>query len=327
MNVNLKNLHQTETPASILRLILTPECNLRCIYCHNEGFSRENDVFPLLPPEEFEKIFLSLKQNGVKSVCLTGGDPLLSESFRDVLKAVTNVFGGKTTHVSTNGILLDQYLDLMKNVGVSRINVSCDAVESETYEKITGKNCFETVVKNIEKAVDYNFFVNVNCVTLKGLNTDSDYIRSMLDFWRKKNVRLSFLRLCFASNETCSHRYDINELIRMFDTMDLKSHLTRHENRPPTLCYKYKDMDIALRYYVPDRSSDPCKECEKRNLCSEGLYHPRLGLNGTLRSCILRDDLSLNLRSEKALNNPLTRFLQMFDAVSDTWVPADLDAP
>jgi len=54
-----------DTPASILRLILTPECNLRCICCHNEGFEREIDSFAALPLPEFEKILTSLKQNSV----------------------------------------------------------------------------------------------------------------------------------------------------------------------------------------------------------------------------------------------------------------------
>ncbi len=318
---------KNNTPASILRLILTPACNLNCIYCHNEGFSRKEDAFPAFSISEFENIFLSLREKGVESVCLTGGDPLIYDSFGDVLKAVTDVFGGEMTHVSTNGILLDNYLDLMKAAGVSRINISCDAIDKKRYEKITGKDYFERVCKNIEKAVKCNFFVNVNCVTLKGINTDREYLRAMLDFWKDKGVRLSFLRLCFAINASCNYRYDINELIDLFSHMGLKSNLTHHANRPPTLCYKYEGMTVALRYYIPDKSNDPCQECEKKSGCSEGLYHPRLGLNGTLRSCILRDDLRLDLRSEKTLDGPLTRFLQMFDSVSDTWVPADIDSP
>ena len=321
------NLNFPDTPASILRLILTPECNLRCIYCHNEGFESEKDSFSALPMHEFKKILTLLKQNGVKSVCISGGEPLMVESFPDVLMIVIDIFGGEQVHVSTNGILLDEHLELMRNVGVSRINVSCDAVDSIQYQRITGRDCFNKVIENVEKAVNYNFFINVNCVTLKGINTDKDHVYSMLDFWKGKGVRLSILRLCFAFDGMSEYRYDINELINLFNSDGMESYLTPHSNRPPTLCYKYHDLEVALRYYVPDRSNYPCNECHKRELCSEGLYHPRLGLNGVLRSCILREDLSLDLKAENAFGAPLSQFLRLFDPIPETWAPATCDTP
>ncbi len=316
-----------ETPASILRIILTPDCNLQCIYCHNEGFARKNNRFPDFSLPDFINVITTLQQNGIKNVCLTGGDPLVSTVFPDVLKAVTDIFGGEHTHVSTNGILLDKYLDLIHDAGVSRINISCDAIDKYLYKKITEKDCFETVIKNIKKATAYDFFVNINCVTLNGINTDHEYIRSMLDFWRKKNVRLSFLRLCFSYDGMEDYRYDMNNLIELFNTMGLSSYTSPHPNRPPTLCYTYHNMEVALRYYVPDRSNYPCTECQKRDVCSEGLYHPRLGLNGVVRACILRKDLSLDLSSTTSAGKNLSEFLKMFDAIPETWIPADCCSP
>lgn len=321
------NTNFPDTPASILRLILTPQCNLRCIYCHNEGFEPERDSFSALPVPDLKKILTLLKQNGVKSVCISGGEPLLVPSFPDVLQTVIDIFGGSLVHVSTNGVFLDKYLDLMKDLGVARINVSCDAVDRTQYQHITGKDCFDRVVENIDKAVAYNFFVNVNCVTLNGINTDKDYVYSMLNFWRGRGVRFSILRLCFASAGMDAYRYDINHLINLFNSNGMTSNLTPHSNRPPTLCYHYHDLEVALRYYVPDRSNYPCSECHKRPFCSEGLYHPRLGLNGVLRSCILREDLSLDLKSENAFGEPLDRFLKLFDPIPATWAPATCDTP
>ena len=321
------NLNFPDTPASILRLILTPECNLRCIYCHNEGFEPEKNTFSAIPLSELKNILTLLKQNGVKSVCISGGEPLMVASFPDVLDIVINIFGAQQVHVSTNGILLDKYLEIIKSAGVPRINISCDAVDRTRYQRITGRDCFDTVVENIEKAAGKGFFVNVNCVTLKGINTDEDYVYSMLDFWRGKGVRLSILRLCFSFDGMNAYRYDINDLIKLFDSNGMKPYLTPHSNRPPTLCYRYRDLEVALRYYVPDRSTYPCAECHKRPLCSEGLYHPRLGLNGILRSCILREDLSLDLKTDGAFGEPLARFLRLFDSIPETWAPATCDTP
>ena len=321
------NINFPDSPSSILRLILSPECNLRCIYCHNEGFEPEKETFSALPLHQFKEILTLLKQNGVKSVCISGGEPLIVEPFPDVLRIVVDIFGGEKVHVSTNGVFLDRYLELMKDVGVARINVSCDTVDRVQYQRVTGKDYFDRVVENIETAVNYDFFVNVNCVTLKGINTDEDQVYSMLDYWRGRGIRLSILRLCFAFDAMNEYRYDINDLISLFNTNGMASYLTPHTNRPPTLCYKYHDLEVAIRYYVPDRSSYPCTECHKRQICSEGLYHPRLGLNGVLRSCILREDLSLDLTSEGAFDAPLSRFLKLFDPIPETWAPATCETP
>ena len=316
----------SETPASILRFILTSKCNLRCIYCHNEGFKTEEEFSPL-PLSELKRILRLLKHKGVSSVCISGGEPLAVVSFPEILLSVVNIFGGENVHVSTNGTLLGKHLDLIKDAGVSRINISCDAIERTGYKRITGRDSFNGVIKNIEQAVGCGFFVNVNCVALKGINTDRDYIYSILDFWKDKGIRLSILRLCFASEGLNEYRYDINELVDLFNSKAIPSYLTLNSNRPPTLCYKYHGMEVALRYYVPDRSNLPCKQCHKRPICSEGLYHPRLALNGFIRSCILRDDLGLDLTSEGASGAPLDDFLRMFYSIPSTWAPATCETP
>jgi len=272
-------------------------------------------------------MLLALRDHGVRSICLTGGDPLVSEFFPEVAKTACQVVGGPNVHVSTNGVSLERHLDLLSDLGVHRINVSCDAVEGETYQRVTGRNCFDTVVRNIDKAVAENFFVNINCVLLNNINTKWEYIESMLHFWESKGVRLSFLRLCFSQSQMGRYKYDMNNLIEFFDKSGFSSYLVPHSNRPPNLCYRYGSMEVALRYHVPDRSTAPCATCWQRPECSEGLYHPRLGLNGILRTCILRKDLNLDLKADTLPEDAISKFLHTFDLDPATWVAADVDSP
>ena len=263
----------------------------------------------------------------MRSICLTGGDPLVSEFFSEVVQIACEVVGGPNVHLSTNGVALERYLDSISLLGIHRINVSCDAVDVETYHRVTGRNCFARVVQAIEQAVAKNFFVNVNCVLLNGINTKREYIESILSFWEPKDVRLSFLRLCFSQGQMGQYKYDINNLIEVFDKAGFTSYLIRHRNRPPNLCYRYGGMEVALRYHVPDRSTPPCTTCWRRSECSEGLYHPRLGMNGILRTCVLRKDLNLDLKLDSLSEDSLSQFLHIFDINPSRWIAADSDSP
>lgn len=315
------------SPANIMRFIVTPHCNLRCFYCHNEGFSKSESFSPL-PLKDAEKILLLLKKKGVLGVCLTGGEPLCYGGFNDVLDIVTKIYGGDNTHISTNGIFLSEHLDFIAEKNIKRLNISCDAIDEFTYSQITGgENVFKKVIMNIQRAISKEIFVNVNCILLKGINTDPKYINSMLEFWKNMGVRLSFLRLCFSKNIMDEYKYNMEDLICLLDSYNLRSSLLTHRDRPPTLCYQYGDMEVSLRYYVPNRSTFPCIECSKRSVCSEGLYHPRLGLNGKLRACVIRDDVSLDLRNAQSSEDSLTAFFDLFKTLPDSWVPATGDSP
>src|SRR5512136_2794814 len=131
-------------PVSNLRISLTPACNLRCIYCHAEG-----EVSPqrLIPTEQIGEIMQIAREFGFKSVKFTGGEPILRP---DILEIIGSVPEGMESSITTNGTLLAGYASDLKDAGLSRLNVSLDSLNRDTYRRVTGKDCLNQVLEGID---------------------------------------------------------------------------------------------------------------------------------------------------------------------------------
>ena len=161
-------------PATNLRVSLTPACNLRCIYCHAEG-----EVSPeaSLSAPEIARIMQVAKEFEFRSIKFTGGEPLLR---KDVLDIVRSVPDGLESSMTTNGTLLAPLAPGLVEAGLSRVNVSLDSLDHETYRAITGKDCLDAVLEGIDAALDAGLTpVKLNMVVLKGVNEHEidDFIR------------------------------------------------------------------------------------------------------------------------------------------------------
>jgi cyclic pyranopterin phosphate synthase len=93
--------------------------------------------------EEIERIVRLAASLGVYSVKLTGGEPLLRSDIIDITRRISSVPGIKDVSMTTNGFLLVQYADQLKEAGLSRVNVSLDTLKPERFRFITGINAHE----------------------------------------------------------------------------------------------------------------------------------------------------------------------------------------
>ncbi len=75
---------------SSLRVSLTNRCNLRCIYCHNEG---ENHSGREITVDEVAQIARIAAKHGVDKIKFSGGEPLLRTDFEDILRALPPICG------------------------------------------------------------------------------------------------------------------------------------------------------------------------------------------------------------------------------------------
>ncbi|MBL8005609.1 MAG: GTP 3',8-cyclase MoaA [Candidatus Kapabacteria bacterium] len=156
-----------------LRISITDACNFRCVYCMPE----ENITFLkqqyLMSNEEIfslAKIFVDL---GVTKIRLTGGEPLVRKDFGSIVSklALLPIKIG----ITTNGLLLDNYLEDIKKADIVSINISLDSLRKEKFKTITQRDHFDQVMKNILLCIENNLYVKLNVVTLKGVN-DSEII-------------------------------------------------------------------------------------------------------------------------------------------------------
>jgi cyclic pyranopterin phosphate synthase len=186
-----------------LRVSVTDRCNYRCVYCRTGNEGAQFTELPIADYLRMVRIFVSL---GVEKIRLTGGEPLLRSGLVEMVQELSTMrtayapegLGGEAgakldTAITTNGHLLEGLAEPLKRAGLSRITVSMDAVDSETFTAITRvPRSFDKVLAGIRKAGEVGLGpVKVNCVLLRGFNDGQ--IEQFAEFSRREQVIVRFI--------------------------------------------------------------------------------------------------------------------------------------
>ena len=106
---------------------------------------------------EITKIFIEM---GVTKVRLTGGEPLIRKNIEFLLREL-----GKLPielSITTNGILIDKFIPLFKEIGLSKINLSLDSLDKEKAIFITKRDYQDRILQNIDLLLKDNFNLKIN---------------------------------------------------------------------------------------------------------------------------------------------------------------------
>lgn len=153
------------SPTSV-QIEITELCNSNCIHCYN-FWRKENSGKRTLSYYEIDLIVAELLKNGIFSVVVTGGEPLLfkKKAFY-LIKKLANE--GVRVSLNTNATLLDfSTAKTLKEIGLSSILVSLPSFRKESYEKIAGRDSFSEMILGIENAIQQKIPISVNMVLNK----------------------------------------------------------------------------------------------------------------------------------------------------------------
>ena len=118
--------------------------------------------------------FLNLATHlGIKQVRITGGEPLVRRNIVNLVKMLSSVQGIEELSMTTNGFLLAHFALLLKQAGLSRINVSLDSLDRRKFSQITGCDGLREVLRGIAAAKRCGLDpIKVNMVLLRGVNEE-----------------------------------------------------------------------------------------------------------------------------------------------------------
>lgn len=159
-----------------LRLSVTDRCNMRCRYCMpREVFGADHAFLQrseLLTFEELTRVVTAAARLGVTKVRLTGGEPLLRRGLPDLVAMLADVDGIDDLALTTNGVLLPTHGEALRDAGLSRVTVSLDALDAETFAAVTdAPYSVEEVVAGMDAADAVGFPpAKVNAVVRRGVN-------------------------------------------------------------------------------------------------------------------------------------------------------------
>lgn len=178
---------------SYLRISVTDRCNFRCKYCMGEDgikLLRHEDILTFEEIVETAQIMAGL---GIKKIRLTGGEPFARRGVMDLIKKLSEIPEIEDFAITTNGSMVYDKLESLKEYGISRINFSLDTLDREKFELITGADQLEEVKRTISKAIELDFKVKVNVVLIKGFNDKE--IGDFLALTENNDIEVRFIEL------------------------------------------------------------------------------------------------------------------------------------
>ena len=154
-----------------LRVSLTDRCNLRCTYCMPaEGLAWIPSP-DLLTADELVRLVRVATELGITEVRLTGGEPLIRPDVVDIVARLTALPRAPHLSVTTNGLRLTKLAQPLAQAGLARVNVSCDTLSRETFQRLTLRDRLDDVLAGIRAARDAGLApVKVNAVLMRGIN-------------------------------------------------------------------------------------------------------------------------------------------------------------
>ncbi len=275
---------------SNVRIAVTSACDLRCIYCHREGEGENgctrDDRPSQMSKEEISELISVFAELGIKTIKITGGEPLLRPDLLDIIRSIPPHIESSLT---TNGTHLAKLAKDLKAAGLSRVNVSLDTMNRETYKKITGKDRLKDVLDGIDAALAAGLTpVKLNMVILKGMNDHEiddflAYVRA-----RGEHLILQIIELMDLNGWTDDMDPAVHgnpEMVAGLEEKFAKNSsqvTTRHMHHRR----KYLVDGALVEVVRPMHNPEFCANCNRLRVTSDGLLKP----------CLLRTGNEVSIR-------------------------------
>ena len=257
-----------------LRVSITDRCNYRCIYCRTGNEGAQYSELPIADYLRLIRIFVDL---GIEKVRLTGGEPLLRKGLPELVQELARLRTRRTGEpldlaLTTNGHLLEDQAQRLKASGLTRVTVSMDAVDADTFARITRvPGSFEKVQQGIRAAQRAGFGpVKINCVVLRGFNDDQ--IVSFAKFSREMGVIVRFIEFMPLEEDrlwTPETVVPISEVISRLESFRPLVKLPATTAGETAVRYTFDDGVGEIGIIAPV-SQAFCGECSRIRLTSDG---------------------------------------------------------
>jgi len=256
-----------------LRVSVTERCNFRCQYCMPEK------PFSWVPQENllsFEDLFKFIKiaiDEGVNKIRITGGEPLLRQDLDRFVRMIHDYKSDIDLALTTNGYLLPETAQALKDAGLKRINISLDTLKPAVAARIAQKNVLGKVLEGIEKAREVGLGVKINMVPLKGINDEE--ILDVLEFARERGIRIRFIEYMENAHANSEIRglYGKEILERIKERYTI--HRLGREGASPSYNYEIEENGYIFGLIDPHKH-DFCESCNRIRLTAEGHLIPCL---------------------------------------------------
>ena len=287
---------------SYLRVSVTDRCDFRCVYCMSEKmqFLPKKDLLTL---EELDKVCSVFIDMGIRKIRVTGGEPLVRRNILSFFQAISrHLISGKLAELTltTNGSQLTKFAQPLADLGMQRVNISLDTLDSEKFKKITRWGRLDQVLKGIKAAKSAGLRIKINTVALR--KTNEEELHKFVQWCGDEGFDLTFIEVMPMGDFGLEDRLD-----QYWSLKDLRRELTKK--------WTLEDLDISTggpaRYvrvretqqkigFITPLTHNFCESCNRVRLTCTGQLFMCLGQE---EDADLRSALRTNSENDELLRN------------------------
>jgi GTP 3',8-cyclase len=290
-------------PLRDLRISVTDRCNFRCSYCMPKNVFGKDFVFQphasLLTFEEIARLAKIFVGHGVEKLRLTGGEPLLRKNIERLIGMLSAIKtpSGKDLDLTltTNGSLLRNKAQSLRDAGLNRITVSLDALDDKIFRKMNDVDFpVSDVMNGIETAHNIGFeHIKINMVVKDG--TNDEQILPMARHFKGTPFILRFIEYMDVGS---SNNWDLSEVVPSAEVVRIINAEMPLEELEPNYTgetaerWRYRDGGGEIGV-IASVTHAFCRDCSRARISTEGkLYTCLFATHGHDLRALVRSSCS-----------------------------------
>lgn len=253
---------------------------------------------------------------GISRLRITGGEPLVRRDCCTLVRMLKSLPGIEQVMMTTNGVVLEKYIDELKGAGLNGINISIDTLNRDRFRSITGKDMLDDVLNGLSAALEKDITVRINAVSVDWDRFHKDMCEdpfedawSLIDLARERPVDVRFIEMMPIGYgkgfPAIPHDRLISAIKDRFS--DMQPEEGRHGSGPAKY-YRIPGYKGSIGF-ISAIHGIFCDSCNRIRLTSQGYlksclcYDTGVDLKDVLRSDMSDEDKKAAVRSgiEKAI--------------------------
>lgn len=235
----------------------------------------------ILDFEEIQRITRVLVESGIRSIKVTGGEPLMRQDLPMLIRMLRSLDSRLDISLTTNGYVLSKHAKALAASGVDRVTVSCDSLIRHRFEDMTLRDALDDVLEGLKSAAGAGLRpVKVNTVVIKGVNDDE--MIAFAELARATGYEIRFIEYMplDAQDEWSPEKVvpgaDVIAAIAQAFPLEPEE----HEDLQPAMAFRFSDGAPGRVGIIPSVTQPFCSSCDRL----------RLTADGQLKACLFSTD-------------------------------------
>jgi cyclic pyranopterin phosphate synthase len=239
---------------------------MNCIYCHREGSHAENE----LAFGDVMKVIERTIPYGIKSIRLTGGEPLTHRDIVKICREIKLRFPDVNLGINTNAILINTLLKIIGERHIDSVVVGIDYYDGLISKEATTGRSSKEILENVLKIKDAGCSVNISTV----YNGDIKNIEHIVEWCFQHGIFIKILEVVtdeVTDYPSADYQIMANHLVDKYN-LDVRFNQTKNQY------YAVSASSNAVYFF---HSHCRLRECD---ICAR--LHLRVSCEGNALSCL-----------------------------------------